>query len=185
MRIIAGELGGRRLAAPKGTATRPTSDRVRESLFSILCAPPDGTRVLDLFAGAGTLGLEALSRGAERVLFVESSKPAVAVLRKNIATLKVDARCQVFTAQLPAALSARQLAAQRFDWVFIDPPYQSPLAAQALIALANGQLLGEDPTIVIEHDRRMPPDPEVGCLVRTDRRRYGDTEISIYHRGTP
>lgn len=174
--------------APKGPATRPTADRVRESLFSILGAPPDDLSVLDLFAGAGTLGLEALSRGADRAVFVESAKPAVTILRKNIASLDLADRCAVQIGRLPSALSKGHAGRGGFDWVFCDPPYDSDLATEVLSTLAgasllSASLLSDEAIVVVEHDRRIAPASEVGCLVRTDRRRYGDTEISFYRRG--
>src|SRR5262249_13222229 len=119
VRIVGGELGGRRLAAPKGARTRPTSDRVKEALFHILGAPPGGARVLDLFAGSGALGLEALSRGAAEAVFIESAESAERVLRANIAALGVTSRTRVIRGEALriAARLGRQGA--RFAWIFI------------------------------------------------------------------
>jgi 16S rRNA (guanine966-N2)-methyltransferase len=184
MRIISGQLGGRRLHAPAGDATRPTSDRVREAVFNILGPPPDGTAVLDLFAGSGAMGLEALSRGAARATFVDRGRPALAALRANIAALGVDDRARVIAADAVTYLrSAPELGAR---WVFIDPPYRSDLAAQVLDLLGGApRLLAERASIVVEHDRRNPPLDRHGSLIRTDSRRYGDTVIAFYARGTP
>src|SRR5688500_5845100 len=120
MRIIAGTLGGRRLQAPAGDDTRPTADRVREALFSILGPPPEGARVLDLCAGAGGLGLEALSRGAASAVFVDADRRAIEALRANIEALGVGATSQVHKGD--ARTQLRKLAGP-FDWVFADPPY--------------------------------------------------------------
>ena len=121
MRIVGGQLGGRVLKAPAGSATRPTSERVREALFAILGPPPDDTRVLDLFAGSGALGLEALSRGAVDATFVDSGRPALAVLKANLAALGVTDRARVVASDVPAFL--RRPPAAPWRWVFIDPPY--------------------------------------------------------------
>lgn len=182
MRIVAGELGGRVLRAPHGDATRPTSEKVREALFSILGSPGPNACVLDPFAGAGGLGLEALSRGAVHVTFVESARPALAALRENIATLAVGDRTTVQAGDgVRAAASARppQALAQHWRWVLIDPPYRSDLAVRAAEALP-AEVLAEATRVVIEHDRRNPPPEALGTLLRTDLRRYGDTHLSFY-----
>ncbi|HTM21589.1 MAG TPA: 16S rRNA (guanine(966)-N(2))-methyltransferase RsmD, partial [Kofleriaceae bacterium] len=154
MRIIAGSLGGRRLKAPPGDATRPTADRVREALFSILGPPPEGARVLDLCAGAGGLGLEALSRGAAAAEFVDSDRAALAALRANIDALGLGTASRVHAGDARSVL--RRLAGP-FHWVFADPPYRSGLADQMLAELGDGRLLAPDPVVVVEHDRRLPP----------------------------
>lgn len=182
MRIISGWAGGRRLVAPPGSGTRPTSERVREALFSILGPPPPGARVLDLFAGAGALGLEALSRGAVAAVFVERSGVAQRALRRNIAALGVDTATEVHKGD---ALSiARRLAArgERFTWIFVDPPYRSDLATSCVELVGATELLAPGGTVIVEHDRRARPDLRSGSLLRTDCRRYGDTEVSFYRR---
>jgi 16S rRNA (guanine966-N2)-methyltransferase len=179
MRIIAGTLGGRRLKAPPGDATRPTADRVREALFSILGPPPAGARVLDLCAGAGGLGLEALSRGAAGAVFVDSDRRALAALRANLAALGLEGTSQVHAGDARTVL--RRLAGT-FHWVFADPPYRSGLADLLVDDLSDGRLLGAGAVVVIEHDRRLPPAERHGCLVRTDLRRYGDSELSFFRR---
>lgn len=173
--------------------TRPTADRVREALFSILGAPDPGLRVLDVCAGAGALGLEALSRGAAEAWFVERAPAALRCLRGNVSTLGVEPTCRIIRSDAVAALrrwDAAQAQANadppgadpglRFGWVFLDPPYQSDLAPRLLAVLGAGRLLAPDACVVVEHDRRNPPDLQHGCLVRTDHRRYGDTELSLY-----
>jgi len=131
-----------------------------------------------LFAGAGTLGLEALSRGAAHVLFVERDRAALRSLRENIETLGVEARTQVIVGDGMRELERDWPA---FDWIFLDPPYASDLAERALSKLASGSLLAPDAVIVVEHDRRAsPPVPEL--LEKTESRRYGDTVISLYRR---
>lgn len=186
MRIVAGELGGRTLRAPHGDATRPTSEKVREALFSILGPAGDQACVLDLFAGAGGLGLEALSRGAAHVTFVDSARPALAALRGNIEALGVGERTAVLAGDgVRAAASARPppALAPHWRWVLIDPPYRSDLAVRAAEALP-AEVLTDTTAVVIEHDRRNPPPDAVGTLLRTDLRRYGDTLLSFYRPRT-
>ncbi len=180
MRIIGGALGGRRIKAPPGSATRPTAERVRESLFSILGTPDPDTFVLDVFAGAGALGLEALSRGATHADFIDRSDAALRCLRQNIEALGVSQSSRVHRGDARRVL--RRLDAE-YRWVFVDPPYRSDLAAAVLEILGEGRLLTGDTVIVVEHDRRVESYSRNGCLVRTEVRRYGDTAVSFYRRG--
>jgi 16S rRNA (guanine966-N2)-methyltransferase len=185
VRIVAGTLGGRVLRAPAGSDTRPTSEKVREAVFNILGPPADDAAVLDLFAGSGALGLEAISRGAGRVVFVEKARPTLAVLRRNIAELGADARSEIVVADAISFLG--RPPAQPWTWVFIDPPYRTDLARRALDALGAGAagVLAEDASIVVEHDRRNAPADAHGSLLRTGLRRYGDTEVSFYRVARP
>jgi 16S rRNA (guanine966-N2)-methyltransferase len=176
VRIVGGLLGGRVLRAPAGAATRPTSEKVREAVFAILGSVADA-QVLDLFAGTGALGIEALSRGAGHVTFVDSARSAIAAIRGNLRALGVDDRATVIAADAVAA--ARQAPAAPWQLVFVDPPYRSDLAVRAITALPEAHL-APGAVIVIEHDRHnAPPDP-LGSLLRTDQRRYGDTLISFF-----
>lgn len=180
MRIIGGRVGRRRLKAPRGESTRPTAEKVREALFDILGAPPAEARVLDLFAGAGALGLEALSRGATRAVFVERSREAVKCLTENVEALGMTEESEIHRTDALRALGKLEERRVRFDWVFLDPPYRSEIGARALEVLGAGTLLSPEAVVVLEHDRRRPPDPRVGCLVKADTRRYGDTAISFF-----
>jgi len=176
VRIVGGNLGGRVLRAPAGAATRPTSEKVREAVFAILGSVADA-HVLDLFAGTGALGIEALSRGAGHVTFVDSARPAIAAIRGNLRALGVEDRATVIAGDAVAA--ARQAPAAPWQLVFVDPPYRSDLAVRAVTALPEAHL-APGAVIVIEHDRHnAPPDP-LGSLLRTDQRRYGDTLISFF-----
>jgi 16S rRNA (guanine966-N2)-methyltransferase len=177
VRIVGGNLGGRVLRAPAGAATRPTSEKVREAVFAIL-GPVDGAHVLDLFAGTGALGLEALSRGAAHATFVDSARPAVAAIRSNLRALGLADRATVIAGDAVAG-AARQPPAAPWRLVFVDPPYRSDLAARAVAALPAAHLAPEA-VIVIEHDRHNAPPDALGSLLRTDQRRYGDTLISFF-----
>jgi 16S rRNA (guanine966-N2)-methyltransferase len=176
MRVIAGAYRGRRLKAPPGVRTRPTADRVREALFSILGDVED-TRVVDLFAGSGALGIEALSRGAERATFVESGHPAVGVLKFNLAALGIVEGVEVFEWDVLRWLETVG-GSLDFDLVFVDPPYSSaPRLGKPLTELLPG-ILSPHATIVTESDKR---EPLVLDLPLDDERSYGDTRIAFHY----
>ena len=179
MRITGGRLSGRRLAVP-GAAVRPTADRVRESLFARL-GDLSGTRVLDLFAGSGALGFEALSRGAARVVFVDRSRAVLATLRRNAEALGVADVVELRHGEAGAVLR-RVAGTRRFDLAFLDPPYASGRLAAALRELAAAELLARDAVVVAESDRRHPPGTIEG-LAAIDERRYGDTLITWFVPG--
>ncbi len=181
MRIVGGSHSGRVLRAPAGAATRPTSEKVREALFNILfhrLGSIEGDQVLDLFAGSGALGLEALSRGAAHATFVDAGKPALVAIRGNLRDLGLEGRASVVTGDA-VAVAARHAPAAPWRLVFVDPPYKSDLAVRAVLALPS-ERLAPDAVVVIEHDRRNAPPEALGSLLRTDLRRYGDTLISFY-----
>ena len=174
MRVIAGTHGGRELVAPKGRATRPTSDRVREALFSIL-GDLDGARVLDLFAGSGALGIEALSRGAREATLVDSGRPAIAAIRRNLEALGLEGEVAFQPAE--RFLQAASHAARQYDLVFLDPPYRHASALGRELTSALKPILAADARVVAESDRRSPLGLELRLV---DERRYGDTLIQIY-----
>lgn len=177
MRIVAGRHKGRRLRAPAGAATRPTTDRVREALFSIL-GPLDGMHVLDLYAGSGALGLEALSRGAESVTFVESARPALEAIRANLAAAGDDA--EVVATDALKWLRAAPTRNRAFDLVFCDPPYDAAArVAQPLTELLP-RVAAPQALIVTESSKR---NPLVVDLPLTDERIYGGTRIAIHRVG--
>ena len=178
MRVVAGTYGGRRLTTPKGTATRPTSDRVREALFSILDAAVDGARVLDLFAGSGALGIEALSRGAAHVTFVDSAPRAIAAIRANLDGLGVDpSGADVRRTDALRFLRAAPAEGRQYDLVLLDPPYALAARLGPELSEALPPVLAARATVVSESDRRAPLDLD---LPLHDERRYGDTLIRIH-----
>ncbi len=174
LRIVAGVFGGRRLVAPRGEETRPTSERVREALFSIL-GPLDGLVVLDLYAGTGALGLEALSRGANTAIFVEHARPAQEVVRRNIESLGVKDRTILLS------MSAERAAAKisgPVDLVLVDPPYAHLRAAlKCLEHLARRAALAADATLVVEH--RFSDRPDSALFSFESARLYGDSALSF------
>jgi 16S rRNA (guanine966-N2)-methyltransferase len=179
MRIIAGIFKGRRLAPVKGR-TRPTAAKVREAVFNILGPAVDGVKVLDLFAGTGALGIEAMSRGAAAAVFVEDHPEALRALRRNLEDLELQGQTRVWS--IPVATALKKLAAQgeRFDMVFLDPPYVGGEAAAVLNALASLDLFSTGAQVVVEHSRRLTLPEESGHLRRLKLRRYGDTQVAIY-----
>ena len=177
MRVIAGELGGRRLQAPRGTVTRPTSDRVREALFAIL-GDVRGASVLDLFAGSGGLGIEALSRGAAGAVFVDRDARAIRVLRANLESLGIGAgRADVRRAEAPAALRSARGRKETYDLVFIDPPYGQAHDWGPELSALLPPLLRPAARVIVESDRRAPLQLDVELELQ---RRYGDTTIRIH-----
>jgi 16S rRNA (guanine966-N2)-methyltransferase len=169
MRIIAGEFRGRALKAPPDRKTRPTSDRVREAWFSILAGELPGAAVLDLFAGSGALGLEALSRGASRVDFVEVSKSSLLALRANVAALDVESRVGIHRED--ALAFVERLDARAYDLVLADPPYRTDAAAR-LVTLFRQRPFAR--LLVVEHPARTE-------LPGDETRRYGDTALTFCH----
>jgi 16S rRNA (guanine966-N2)-methyltransferase len=180
MRVTGGRLGGRRLVAPP-SGVRPTADRVREALFARLAAL-DGVCVLDLYAGTGALGIEALSRGAERAVFVERSNASLAALRRNLRTLELEACARVMRGDVRSALRRLAVEGLCFDLVLADPPYADRELAAPLSLLVSGQLLAPGATVVVERSRRHPL-PGVPGLVSHGSRRYGDTELEWLEAG--
>jgi 16S rRNA (guanine966-N2)-methyltransferase len=171
LRVVAGTFKGRRLAAPRGTRTRPTADRVREALFSML-GDVGGARVLDLYAGSGALGIEALSRGADSAVFVERDPRAVAAIERNLASLGLE---QTVARQDVLRFLARADAA--WDLVFCDPPYDCASRLAGPLAERLPALIAEDARIVTESDKRNPLQLPFPLLVE---RAYGDTRIAIH-----
>jgi 16S rRNA (guanine(966)-N(2))-methyltransferase RsmD len=175
VRVIAGRYGGRTLQAPRGAATRPTSDRVREALFSILGARVHDARVLDLFAGCGALGLEALSRGARSATFVERAPAALAALRNNLEALGADA--EVVRSDASRWLRGASGGARQYDLVFLDPPYRRAAELGGELSESLPALLAPGALVIAESDRRSPLEL---TITATDERRYGDTLIRIH-----
>ena len=177
MRVTGGTMCGRRIRVPRG-GVRPTSDRVREALFARL-EPLAGARVLDLFAGSGALGIEALSRGATSAVFVERAGPVAAVLRENLRSLALLAQAKLVRADASVAIRRLAADAARFDLVLVDPPYaERETCERALRGLATSGILAPGAVVLVEASRHAPP-PDVAGLRKIDERRYGDT---VLHR---
>jgi len=179
LRVIAGEFRGRRIAVPAGRATRPTADRVREALFSLL-GPVDGLDVLDVFAGSGALGIEALSRGAASATFVESDHRALGVIRQNLGVLGLTDRARVVGADWRQALVREAAAGRQFGLCVIDPPYTLLMKILSELGDVIAPVLAPGARLVLERSSRTPP-PEFPTLHTASRidRVYGDTTLTV------
>ena len=175
MRIIAGDRKGARIFAPKGRSTRPTGDRVREAAFRLI-GPVDDATVLDLFAGSGAMGLEALSRGAARAVFVESDREACRVIERNLAKLELSG-AELVRADARRALSADVAAARRYDLILVDPPYEEYRQLEKTLAIYLPRLLASGGVVVVETESRLEPD--LPLALRTSRR-YGSARLTVY-----
>ena len=180
MRIIGGTARGRRLKAPRGSTIRPTADRVREALFNILPRDWSGQRVLDLFAGSGSLSLEALSRGAASALLVDESAEAAGLIRSNLQTLGFTDRARIWSQPVSKALNRLADEGAAYDVVFLDPPYDDGWVEKTLATISRGAMLGAGGIAVAEHSVRERVEEQYGELVRRDRRQYGDTVLSFF-----
>lgn len=179
MRIIAGQFRGRKLAAVKDAPVRPTADRAREAVFSILGGLVEDASVLDLFAGTGALGLESLSRGAARAVFVDSSRESIAIIRRNISLLGVEGQTSVLLrdALRPGALAGLP---GPFDLVFADPPYRADALGRTLQNLAESGALAGGATVVAEHSALLPSPSPPPSMVLSSERRYGKSLVSFF-----
>ena len=180
MRVIGGRAKGRRLKVPKGRTLRPTADRVKEALFNILPHDLSGLKVLDLFAGTGNLSVEALSRGASEAILVDASREAGKAIRENLRALGFSGRSRLW--QLPVLRSIRLLSrrGEKFDLIFLDPPYERDWVGQVLRAIAQEGLLRETGILVAEHSVREKVEGHYGPLALQDQRRYGTSRLSFF-----
>ncbi|MBW1915551.1 MAG: 16S rRNA (guanine(966)-N(2))-methyltransferase RsmD [Deltaproteobacteria bacterium] len=182
MRITGGKLKGRRLSALKGMNIRPTSDMVKEAIFNLLGQDLTGMTVLDLFAGTGALGIESLSRGASKAVFVDNSRQSIRLIRKNLELLGLDPSGIVLNRDLKRGMPAESSLIQGgFDLVFLDPPYSKGLALVALKKLAGTDILSPKGIVVTESLKEDELPERSGRLRMFDNRLYGTTKINIYH----
>lgn len=180
MRIIGGTAKGRRLASFRGMSIRPTTDKVREAIFNILPRPFTFKNVLDLFAGTGAMGIEALSRGAESVTFVDNDPKAVKIIKKNLELCKLTDKAVIIDRDVHSALDLLSRKGEKFDLIIIDPPYNTSATGIALNGIDGKGLLNTDGIIVSESSKRIIWDGELKGIELADRRRYGDTVVSFY-----
>jgi len=186
MRIVAGAFRSRQLKSLKGLALRPTSDRLRETLFNVLGPRVNGSHFLDLFAGTGAIGIEAISRGAASVVFVENHSAAVRLIRENLATLGIESGLRVIAADVATAIAKlQQVPFHGFDFIFLDPPYASEKEYQGTLrALEKSSLLDGATVVIAEHGTKFELPVSVGRLERARVLRQGDAALSFY-RKTP
>ena len=182
MRVIGGIYRGRRIGAPAGFDVRPTSDRLRETLFNIIAPHIEGSRFLDLCAGTGAVGIEALSRGASSATFIDRSRRACAVIESNLATLGVTSNATIINREATSALKRLAGDAAKFDVVFFDPPYASEIYSQVMRQMAAGGLLNPQAIVIAEHRVKTPPESEFGGLRIYREVKQGESALAFYAR---
>ena len=181
MRVIGGKYRSRVLAEFAGENVRPTSDRAREALFNILSLKMYGARVLDLFSGSGALGIESLSRGAKEVVFNDCSKDSVAIIKKNLNTLKISINGEEAKVMQADYLACLQQVRGGFDIIFLDPPYRFDYGEKALVKIAENNLLTENGIVMYERD--IPFEGEIAGLEKYDERKYGKAYLTFFRKG--
>jgi 16S rRNA (guanine(966)-N(2))-methyltransferase RsmD len=182
MRIITGIAKGRVILAPEGLDTRPTSDRVKEALFNIISKKVPASKVLDLFAGTGNLGLEALSRGAETCIFAEKNNSTYKILEKNVDNLGFGGNCELYKMDAIELLSNLGKRNKKYDIIFLDPPYSMGLVEKSIELINKQMLLAENGIIISEHDEGENVQGNLGNLINYRTEKYGRTKIYFWHR---
>ncbi|PAB58880.1 16S rRNA (guanine(966)-N(2))-methyltransferase RsmD [Anaeromicrobium sediminis] len=182
MRVISGRARGRRLNSPKGTNTRPTTDRVKESIFSIINFYIQDSKILDLFAGTGALGIEAISRGAEYGVFVDNDKNSIKTIKENLENMGFEKESTVLYCDVDAAISKLSTKGEKFHIIFMDPPYLKGFIEPSLEKIYNSEILTEDGIILIEHDVKDILIENIAGFYKYKEKKYGNTLISIYKK---
>lgn len=185
MRIIAGQYKGRRLKTLEGLSVRPTSDRMRETIFNILAPRIDGARVADLCAGSGAVGIEALSRGAEFVAFVESSRKAASVIEENLEHCKIEDGYKLIARDALQAVKYFSAEKQQFDIIYFDPPYESEIYSPVLWQIARGGVLTPEGVVLVEHRRQSPLSPNYDQLRPYREIVQGESCLTFYELDQP
>ncbi|MDK2918339.1 MAG: rRNA (guanine966-N2)-methyltransferase [Candidatus Petromonas sp.] len=180
MRVIGGQAKGVKLKSLKGLKTRPTSDRVKESLFNILAPYIPNSKVLDLFSGTGNLGIEAVSRGASCAYLIEKNKKCYNIIKENISKTKLNDKIEVFIQDVFLSIKNFGKNKEKFDIIFMDPPYLKGFVIPCIEEIHNNKLLNLEGLIVVEHDINDNLPPKIGRLIKFKERRYGNTIISFY-----
>lgn len=180
MRVISGKARGLKLNTPKNDDVRPTTDRVKESLFNIINGYIIDSNILDLFAGTGSLGIECLSRGANKCVFVDASKDSIDVVKSNIKKARVESESEVMNIDCKSAIDKLKTRNEIFDLIFMDPPYYENLFVSSLEKISDAQLLHNEGIIVVEHDTTEKLPDKVRMLVKQKSRKYGNTTLTFY-----
>ena len=180
MRVISGIAKGRPLKAVPGVGTRPTTDKVKEAVFSMIGPYFDGGDALDLFAGTGGLGIEALSRGMERAVFVDADRKAIETIRHNIQAVKLESRAEIYKADAFQALKAMGKRQTSFDLIFLDPPYRMKSVPEMLQYMEEHAIARDGATAVVEHEAAHQYPEQIGSFMLRRRAEYGETAVSIY-----
>lgn len=180
MRVISGKVRGLKLNTPKDDNVRPTTDRVKESLFNIINAYIIDSRVLDLFAGTGSLGIECLSRGAQKCVFIDISKESIAIVKSNIKKANFENESVVINSDFQDAVKRLNTQNEKFDVIFMDPPYYKDMFVKALESIDSANLLDEDGIIMVEHDTKDTFPNNIGRLEKNRSKKYGNTTLTFY-----
>ena len=180
MRVISGKVRGLKLNTPKNQDVRPTTDRVKENLFNMINSYIMDSNILDLFAGTGSLGIECLSRGAKNCVFIDISKESIAIVKSNIKKARVENESLVLNLDFKDAVSRLQSQKNKFDVIFMDPPYYKEMFVDALEKIDNANLLDEEGIIVVEHDTKDILPDKVNRLEKTKDKKYGNTTLTFY-----
>lgn len=180
--MIAGEARGHRLKTLKGSSTRPTADRVKEALFNILAPYVEGGEVLDLFAGTGSLGIEALSRGAASAVFVDKSGEACSLIHENLIHTKLQGKSSVLTMDFASALARFSRDGRKFDLILLDPPYNKNFIQETLKILTNNDIIRDDGILAVEHHATDRLPEREGGLLAVSGHKYGETVLTVYKR---
>ena len=180
MRVISGKVRGLKLDTPKNLDVRPTTDRVKESLFNIINPYIRESNILDLFAGTGSLGIECLSRGAKNCIFVDKSKESIGIVKSNIKKARVENESTILNIDFKDAVKRLSVQKQKFDVIFMDPPYYENMFIDCLKSIDELSLLKEDGLVVVEHDTNDLFDDNIGRLYKSREKKYGNTTITFY-----
>ena len=180
MRVVAGSAKSLKLKTIEGMETRPTQDRIKETLFNMIQYDIPGSTFLDLFSGSGGIGIEALSRGAKEAYFVEKAKPALRCIRENLRYTKLDKKAQVLATDVNSAIRQLETKNVTFDHIFMDPPYYKNMFIDALSSIDEADLLCDDGIIVVEHDTKDKFVDKIGRLEKTRDKKYGNTTLTFY-----
>lgn len=180
LRVISGKAGGLRLKTLEGMKTRPTADRIKESLFNIINSLLPGANVLDLFAGSGALGIESLSRGAEFATFVDNDKGSISVIKINLKHTCLEQQAEVLQTDFENGLKKIKESNRKYDIIFLDPPYGKELEFKAMQEINKYELMKDDGFIILEHEQKDDMPQEISNMIKTDTRNYGRTAISFY-----
>ncbi|MDU2197518.1 MAG: 16S rRNA (guanine(966)-N(2))-methyltransferase RsmD [Peptostreptococcaceae bacterium] len=180
MRVISGKARGLKLDTPKNQDVRPTTDRVKESLFNMINSYIMDSNILDLFAGTGSLGIECLSRGAKNCVFVDKSKDSINIVRSNVKKARVENESTILNVDFKDAVKRLSTQNQKFDVIFMDPPYYENMFIECLKSIDKFNLLDEDGIIVVEHDTKDLFEDSIGRLNKSREKKYGNTTLTFY-----
>ena len=180
LRVISGKARGLKLDTPKNQDVRPTTDRVKESLFNMINSYIMDSNILDLFAGTGSLGIECLSRGAKNCVFVDKSKDSINIVRSNVKKVSVDNESTILNVDFKDAVKRLSTQNQKFDVIFMDPPYYENMFIECLKSIDKFNLLDEDGIIVVEHDTKDLFEDSIGRLNKSREKKYGNTTLTFY-----